>query len=1033
MDNNNPIKYSDLISPDNSIELLIKQLNEAREAYGDMAKGIRTEAEKLRDVLAGMPSGLPDPQKIPPVTRETDRLARARKELAYAESENGKELQRLNQLKNEENRISRLQEQVNKSAEGSYNRLSAQYSLNKIRLNAMSKAMRENTEAGKALEQQTREIYEEMNRLQVATGKHTLNVGNYASAFNGLGVATQQIVRELPSLAISANTFFLAISNNLPILVDQINMMRAANKAALAEGKPTTSILKGIVGSLLSWQTALVLGITLLSQHGGKVIEWVKQLFNGKEALDITAEAAKNFNKTMQQGAVDAVSETTKLDLLYNAATNSALSMERRRAAAEELQRMYPDYLGNMSSEQIMLGQAVGKYQELTTAIIKYAEAKAAENQIIENATTMQKIANEMDIETLRTQKEQIPVLEARLKSMNKYVGDTGQINTEYQQLSNQIAEYAKNSKEIVKTLELPKQYKDDVLAYYDTLEATNSKLAEIAQQGIGANPSGGGKVTTTQTNADKAAKEAESQYQRLTNLRRDYEDKELESEQDKWVKRRKQTQYEYGREIEDLRHALETQTDLTAEEREIMNAKIVLLQQQREDELVKISKEQSVAELEAQEKGINDQLKAEQKGSDRYFQLQLKKNRIALSLALARNKLLAQAEQQSADEIDAIYNKLFADITNEWAETQDKNAEDAEKKAQEAQKKEIDRIRSIFQTAQQTIAEYSKNSSDAIDAFRKIFNTAFLKGVDENGNETSITLGQKLGDMFGLDDKGLQNLEKGLESAAMIGGTIIGIIQDVAAARVEAADKAVEASRREIDAARDALQAELTARNEGYAHNVAQARKELDLARRTEKQALAEKQRAQRQQLVMDSISQASNLVTASALVWSQLGFPWAIAAIGSMFASFAASKILAARATRETYGDGTVELLHGGSHQSGNDIDLGTKPDGTRRRAEGGEYFAVFNKRASRNRGALITDVVNSLNNGTFAQKYQRAYDMGGGIMLNVGGSSPDLRRLSDDVRKIKEQNERRTYLDSEGNVVEVYKNVKRVIKKC
>ena len=384
-----------------------------------------------------------------------------------------------------------------------------------------------------------------------------------------------------------------------------------------------------------------------------------------------------------------------------------------------------------------------------------------------------------------------------------------------------------------------------------------------------------------------------------------------------------------------------------------------------------------------------------------------LERNRVALQIALAKNALLAEAERQSVADIIAAFDAEFAKIVG--SRTEDIEA-DTKKAAEEKAKK----IAGAFATAKNAISEFSKNSSEAIESMRSIFNMPF-------GND-----GKTLADKLGLS-------QPALESMSMVAGSVIGMLQDIAAARVEEADKAVEASRREIDAARDALQAEIAARNEGYAHNVAQARKELELAKRTEKQALAEKQRAQRQQLVMDSISQASNLVTASALVWAQLGFPWAIAAIGSMFASFAASKILAARATRETYGDGTVELLHGGSHQSGNDIDLGTKPDGTRRRAEGGEYFAVFNKRASRNRGALITDVVNSLNNGTFAQKYQRAYDMGGGIMLNVGGSSPDLRRLSDDVRKIKEQNERRTYLDSEGNVVEVYKNVKRVIKKC
>lgn len=1010
MEHNNPIKYSDLIAPDNAIELLVKQLTEAREAYKGMAQDIRTEAEKLREVLKGMPSGLPDPKKIPPVTREVDRLAQAQKRLAFERSEDGKKLAELNQKIQEAKQINKLQVQYANSAAGSYNRLSALYSLLKIKINQMSEAENKNVEAMKKLQDQANKVYTEMNRLQVATGKHTLNVGNYASAFNGLGMATQQLVRELPSLAISANTFFLAISNNLPILVDQINMMRAANKAALAEGKPTTSILKGIVGSLLSWQTALVLGITLLSQHGGKVIEWVKQLFKGKEALDITAEAAKNFNKAMQQGAVDAVSETTKLDLLYNAATNSALSMERRREAAQELQRMYPDYLGNMSSEQIMLGQAVGKYQELTTAIIKYAEAKAAENQIIENATAMQKISNIQDIESLRNLRTEMSELNRQAGKMREDLQSIGvdpMLDKGYRDLISRLSEYRDISKDIVKTLELPKEYKNDVLAYYDTLEATNTKLAEIAQQGIGANPSGGGKVTTTQTNADKAAKEAESQYQRLVKARRGYDDQLLDQEADGYEKRRQQLIYQYDREIEDLRHALETQKDLTIEEREIMNAQILLAESNLGRELEALAQQESLSELEQQQKGIDLRLRAVEEGSEAEYKLLLERNRVALQIALAKNALLAEAERQSVADIIAAFDAEFAKIVG-------KRTEDIEADTKKAAEEKAKRIAGAFATAKNAISEFSKNSSEAIESMRSIFNMPF-------GND-----GETLADKLGLS-------QPALESMSMVAGSVVGILQDIAAARVEEADKAVEASRREIDAARDALQAEIAARNEGYAHNVAQARKELELAKRTEKQALAEKQRAQRQQLVMDSISQASNLVTASALVWAQLGFPWAIAAIGSMFASFAASKILAARATRETYGDGTVELLHGGSHQSGNDIDLGTKPDGTRRRAEGGEYFAVFNKRASRNRGALITDVVNSLNNGTFAQKYQRAYDMGGGIMLNVGGSSPDLRRLSDDVRKIKEQNERRTYLDGEGNVVEVYKNVKRVIKKC
>jgi hypothetical protein len=134
--------------------------------------------------------------------------------------------------------------------------------------------------------------------------------------------------------------------------------------------------------------------------------------------------------------------------------------------------------------------------------------------------------------------------------------------------------------------------------------------------------------------------------------------------------------------------------------------------------------------------------------------------------------------------------------------------------------------------------------------------------------------------------------------------------------------------------------------------------------------------------------------------------------------------------KAQNETYGEGTVELLEGGSHQSGNDIDLGRKKDGTRRRAEGGEFFAVINKRNSRKYRHVIPDVINSLNDGTFADKYMNAYQGGQAVMVNVSEKDSDLRRLSDDVHSIREQGEIRTFSDDRGRHV-VYKNLHRVYK--
>src|SRR5690606_21795062 len=155
-------------------------------------------------------------------------------------------------------------------------------------------------------------------------------------------------------------------------------------------------------------------------------------------------------------------------------------------------------------------------------------------------------------------------------------------------------------------------------------------------------------------------------------------------------------------------------------------------------------------------------------------------------------------------------------------------------------------------------------------------------------------------------------------------------------------------------------------------------------------------------------------------------------------MWGSFAGAKIKARQMTKqecggsESYGDGTVELLQGGSHQSGNDIDLGRKPNGVRRRAEGGEFFAVNNKRNSSRFRRIIPDVIKSLNNGTFADKYMGAFS-GTGMNINLESESgAELKEINHNVRDMKEQNKRKYFTDGSGNTVEMYKNLKRRYKR-
>ena len=247
----------------------------------------------------------------------------------------------------------------------------------------------------------------------------------------------------------------------------------------------------------------------------------------------------------------------------------------------------------------------------------------------------------------------------------------------------------------------------------------------------------------------------------------------------------------------------------------------------------------------------------------------------------------------------------------------------------------------------------------------------------------------------------------------------------------VQAAEKKVAMADKDVENAQRVLDAEREARANGYASNVEYAAKELENAKQNQQKALREQERAQKAQQAIQSVMQMTNLVTASALIWSQLGFPWAIPAIAVMWGSFAAAKIKAAQVTSsgsEEYGEGTVELLQGGSHQSGDDVDLGRKKDGTRRRAEGGEFFAVINKRNSRKYRQVIPDVIHAFNSGTFEQKYIGAYQGAADIQL-ADSSTVDLGNLKNDVSAIREQGERRTYTDGKGTHV-VYKNLHRVI---
>lgn len=325
---------------------------------------------------------------------------------------------------------------------------------------------RRNGDAGKALLAQIANVQKELSAAEQASGRFQRNVGNYASAWNGLSFSVQQVARELPSLAVNANTFFLAISNNLPILVDEIAKARkeyAAFKAEIAAGnkdvKAVAPVWQQLTKSLISWQTALVVGLTLLSVYGKDMINWINTLSRFSDAVDGMIVRMQNLSKVMKDGAKQSAAERVELDILYKATQDHTRSLKERNDAADELQRKYPQYFGNLSNEAILAGNAATAYKSLTDNILKAAQARSAMKIIEDNYNKIYQLQKAINADTNWTNRNREKTKEGTA-SVTAVVGSsitgytqTGEVLTEEAMEYNRRKKALKENTEAVNAL----------------------------------------------------------------------------------------------------------------------------------------------------------------------------------------------------------------------------------------------------------------------------------------------------------------------------------------------------------------------------------------------------------------------------------------------------------------------------------------------------------------------------------------------------------------------------------------------------
>ncbi len=299
--------------------------------------------------------------------------------------------------------ILRNHTQIAIATAGSYNEMKASMLQLEKEYYNLSQAAREGAK-GMDILNNIGKLNQQLKDIDAQMGNYQRNVGNYASGWNGLNVSIQQIARELPALSVSANIFFLAISNNLPIFIDELKKARVEYELLKKSGQTATPVFKQVLSSLLSWQTALVVGITLLSSYGGEITKWVGSLFDARKEIDYLKQLQEDLNKAQKEGVKNAQDEAVKLDILYRAAINLNKPMGERKKAVEELKKQYPSYFKNISDENILAGKAADSYQRLSNAILASAKARAVQDRLVEQAK--QKLDLEEKLADLESKRE---------------------------------------------------------------------------------------------------------------------------------------------------------------------------------------------------------------------------------------------------------------------------------------------------------------------------------------------------------------------------------------------------------------------------------------------------------------------------------------------------------------------------------------------------------------------------------------------------------------------------------------------------
>jgi len=441
----NPIKTSDILQDDGAIQSAIDQLKAFEKQAVDSMSKVKEEAKKLKkemnDVNTTTARGREETEEA---AKKTDEIARRYKKYQDSLTETGQEIAALKLAQQQLNQVNKLTAKQNSALEGSYNDLSAQLSLLKIRWKQLSEEERENGEEGKKLTKQIKSVNDELIKLDKSVGVASRKVGSYkeaieeATAASGSFNGVLNLIRKNPIIGVlaafvgvvgglfkafsksekgaklfnkAAGVMDAVLSNIVEISVQVYEKLEAAFKDPLGSLKEFGRTIITQVTNRLKGTLELVVG---LGKAIGNtlVLDFDAAKKAAKEAGEAFIKVTTGLDKEQQDEFIDSVKELTKQ--IEKEADAFAKLYEKQRQV-RKVTRALNIEVSELAAQEAILSQKAGDTtlgfeeqkkaaEELETILKKKGETeiKLAKNNLsLINTEIKLRRANKEDIEDL--------------------------------------------------------------------------------------------------------------------------------------------------------------------------------------------------------------------------------------------------------------------------------------------------------------------------------------------------------------------------------------------------------------------------------------------------------------------------------------------------------------------------------------------------------------------------------------------------------------------------------------------------------